>query len=300
MDPVECLRRQGGVGTAGQLVSVFGRAPVAVALKSGLLVRSGRGRLALPVVAESLRLAHGVTGVLSHEGAALHHGWELARAPERVSVTVPPNRKARDRTQVRFRYRSLATDDLIAPGVTAPLRTVLDCATDLPFGEALAIADSALRHGHVDADEIRLAASASPSRGRQRRLRVAAHASALSANPFESVLRAIAIEVGLGAVPNPWIYTPLGWVRPDVLDDARGLAIEAESFTWHGQRKHLDRDCRKYNALSQMGLTLRRFSWEQVFHDEAYVRGVLADARNANVRWEGLEQIRRAGHRRPA
>ena len=32
---------------------------------------------------------------------------------------------------------------------TSKVRTVLDCAAELPFDEALAVADSALRHGDV-------------------------------------------------------------------------------------------------------------------------------------------------------
>ncbi len=37
---------------------------------------------------------------------------------------------------------------------TSKVRTVLDCATELPFDEALAVADSALRHGDVTREEL--------------------------------------------------------------------------------------------------------------------------------------------------
>jgi hypothetical protein len=49
-----------------------------------------------------------------------------------------------DQAEVSLRSANLA-DDQVSGGVTAPLRTVVDCARVLPFAEALAIADSALR-----------------------------------------------------------------------------------------------------------------------------------------------------------
>ena len=193
-------------------------------------------------------------------------------------VTVPHDRKPRTRQGVRFSYRHLAPEDVIKPGVTSAVRTVLDCATTLPFGEALAIADSALRHGNVDRDELLITAAASPSRGRRRRLRVVRAADGRAANPFESFLRSIALEVGLDVQPQAWIHAGHRWVRPDLLDDRRGLAIEAESFTWHGQRDQLTRDCAKYNDLTLLGLDVLRFSWEQVFLEPDYVRKVFGCA----------------------
>jgi hypothetical protein len=159
--------------------------------------------------------------------------------------------------------------------VTTPLRTVLDVATDHPFADALAVADSALRPGLVTRDELVAAAAGSPERGRARRLRVARAADPRADNPFESVLRALSLEAGLAVVPQVSLFTGDRWVRPDLLDDGRALAIEAESFTWHGNRQQLMRDCRKYNDLSLMGLTVVRFAWEQVMIERAYARTML-------------------------
>jgi hypothetical protein len=57
----------------------------------------------------------------------------------------------------------------VADGVTDPVRTVIDCARDLPFDEALAVADSALRSGKVGPDALRQAAARSPRTGRDGR-----------------------------------------------------------------------------------------------------------------------------------
>ena len=300
MDPVEYLRRVGGLSAARPLVSACGREAVAAAVGAALVVRTGRGLYALPQLEAGLRAAHGCRGVLSHESAAAWWGWESVRVPETAVVTVPRDRKPRGRKGVRFSFRALAAADVVAPGVTSAVRTVLDCATTLPYAEALAIADSALRHAQVDPHELTLAAGASPLRGRARRLRVARTCDGRAANPFESALRAHALDAGLDVEPQAWIHTRHGWVRPDLLDDQRRLALEAESFTWHGRRDQLTRDCRKYNDLVLLGLTLLRFSWEQVFLRPEEVCATLERARTGVACWESAVSTHPLGQRRSA
>jgi hypothetical protein len=256
------------------------------AIASGTVIRVGRGRFALPSVAGSIGTAHGLSGVLSHLSAARFWGWEVATTLDRVEVVVPRSRRPRA-TRALVRRRDLPESDVVAPGVTSPLRTVLDVAADYPYEEALAVADSALRARHVTADELLSAASSSPERGRRRRLRVAGAADARADNQFESVLRALALEVGLAVVPQVPLFAGDRWVRPDLLDDGRGLAIEAESFTWHGQRGQLMNDCRKYNDLTLLGLALVRFAWEHVMLERAYTRAVLRAWVTGHPTWSG-------------
>lgn len=200
---------------------------------------------------------------------------------------MPHDRKRRTVTDARLSFRDLREDEVTRPGVTLPLRTVLDCATVLPFDEALAIADSALRHRAIRADQLVDAAAASPARGRARRRRVAEHADNRADNPFESVLRATALDAGLAVEPQVPIHIGTGWCRPDLLDEGRALAIEAESFTWHGERGRLTWDCQKYNALTVLGLTLLHFAWEQVMLNPGYTRSVLSAAATGIGAWNG-------------
>jgi very-short-patch-repair endonuclease len=67
---------------------------------------------------------------------------------------------------------------------------------------------------------------------------------------------------------------------------ACGLGVaEADSFTWHGSRGALRRDCRRYNALAVRGWTVLRFPWEDVMHAPAHVRRHLElAARQAQAR----------------
>ncbi len=164
---------------------------------------------------------------------------------------------------------------------------MLDVSADLPFVDALPVADSALRSGLVGADELVTAALASPDRGHARRVKVALAADPRADNQFESVLRAMSLEAGLHVEPQVSLYTGTRWVRPDLLDDGRGLAVEAESFTWHGNRQQLMKDCRKYNDLTLMGLTLVRFSWEHVMVERGYARSVLGACVGGPSPWRG-------------
>lgn len=289
VDPVDFLERSGGVAGA-QLLRACGRSGVRRAVTAGLVVQTGRARFALPSVAASLGVAHGLSGVLSHLSAARFWGWEVKSRPDVVDVVVPRNRAIARRPGLR--RRDLPSCDVTDPGVTTPLRTVLDVATDHAFDEAVAVADSALRSRLVTHDELIAAAVSSAGRGHARRLEVVTAADPRADNPFESVLRALAIEAGLSVVPQVPLFTGSRWVRPDLLDESRALALEAESFTWHGARAQLARDCTKYNALALMGLTVVRFAWEQVFLGPAYTRAVLRACADGSATWRGSHATR--------
>ncbi len=273
MEVVEALTWRGGVADAAVLQHLTSRRKVRTALRDGLVVRPTRGQYALPDADEARRAAARLSGVVTHLSAAQLHGWELKHRPGLPTVTVPRNRKVAPwrRTGVDLRWRSLDEDE-VWNGRTRAGRTVIDCAKDYPFDEALTVADSALRHGNVTRDQLLRLAEQVPSVGRARCLRVAREASGLAANPFESVLRATALDVpGLDLQPQVVIEED-GFVgRPDLVDVGRRIVAEADSFEFHGRRQALRRDCERYTALALRGWLVLRFSWEHVMHDPAYV-----------------------------
>jgi len=159
-------------GLTGQCMS----AGLHRALDSGSISRVGRGRYVIGAVSEHRRRAHGLTGVLSHLSAAVHHGWKVKLVPTEAWITVPRTRHVRgSREGVRLHWAVLSVEELSA-GVTSPLRTVLDCARALPFDEAVAVADSALRSGRVSKTALRAAAAAARGLGSSTVRRVARHA----------------------------------------------------------------------------------------------------------------------------
>ncbi len=254
MQVVTAMDRLGGVADAEALRRLVPWPDVRRALRRGELVRDARGRYALPTADEALRAANALSGVASHLGAAAWWGWEVKRQPERPTVTVPRNRKVppERRTDADVRWADLEEGEVVDRIVTSAARTVVDCARTLPWDEALTVADSALRHGDVTADELRAHADRVRGKGRAACLRVAEEASGAAADPWASVLRATALDVRR--------------VRLDaatLADDRLGLAVEREP------------DPERHNALVLDGWVVLLLSWEQVMDRPDYVRGCL-------------------------
>jgi very-short-patch-repair endonuclease len=276
MHPVEALHRLGGVGTRRQILRLSDRADFERVLGAGDILRDARGRYSLPTVSDGARLANEMAGTLSHLSAALQHGWEVKTVPERPHLTFVRGRNLPGgRGRFVPHWSRMGPDDVI-DGVTTKARTLLDCLQTCAFDEALCVADSALRHGDVTpAALVTLAATAVGAGARQAR-RVARLADGRSANPFESVLRAVSIDVpGLDLVPQVTIAHGRFIVRPDLVDVDRRLVVEADSHTWHSTRGALRRDCRRYTGLVIRGWTVVRFAWEDVMFDPDYVRASL-------------------------
>ena len=277
MHPTTALERLGGLSDRPTLLRLTSRRRLRTSVARGDILRVGKNRYALPTASVGLRAAGKLSGLASHRSAAAHHGWELAFQPERPEVIVPRNRNVepRRRAGIDVRWRDVAPEDQRGM-VTDHYRTVIDCARDLPFSEALAVADSALRHGDIDQDRLIERVLELPSTGRQKALKVAEAADGRAANPFESVLRAIARDVpGLDVRPQVLIQER-GFVgRPDLVDARLRLVIEADSFAWHGSRKALKKDCERYNALVIRWWTVLRFAYEHVMFEPDYVRDVL-------------------------
>jgi very-short-patch-repair endonuclease len=280
LDVLSELTRRGGVAGHAELVAAGSRSSLAKALTDGLVVRDARGRYAFPTADEGQRAAHRLYAVASHLSAAAHWGWAVKTRPDRPWVTVPRNRTVSlaDQTQAHVTWRRLDQVDVVDAWVTGPLRTVLDCAAALPLDQALAVADSALRAADVTADDLRRAADTHPARGRVRVRRVARHATAEAANPFESVLRAICLGVpGLSAVPQVEIAQDDFYARVDLADVRLRIVIEADSFAFHGAREQLRKDCWRYDELVSRGWVVLRFAWEQVMFAPEWVHSILVE-----------------------
>lgn len=274
MDPAELLTRLGGVATTSQLRAACGALAIADAVAVGTIVRVARGHYQLPGPLEARAAARRVSGVVSHLSAAQHWGWPVKLPPERPVVTVPRNRTvtAEQREGVDLKWFDLHQDD-IRDGVTSPLRTVIDCARSEPFDAGLAVADSAVRAGDVTPRQILIEAKASPRTGRRAALRVARAVDGRAANPFESALRAVALEVpGLHVEPQQWVER-VG--RVDLLCRRNNLVVEADSWEFHGERSAFVRDVRRYTTFVRLGYAVVRFTWEDVMFHQDHVRDVL-------------------------
>jgi very-short-patch-repair endonuclease len=238
-----------------------------LALGAGEVVRLRRGAYALPTAPPALCAAVRLGGLLACTSAAValglpvlfHHG---------VHVVVPRAWGHAVQTGVRVHRRDLDAQDACST-TTSLLRTVIDCARELPLREALVICDAALR---VGMDEVRLRTAARQARGKgAAALRaVVALTDARAESPIESCLRLVATRLG-DVVPQVWID---GVGRVDLLLDG-WLVLEADGFEHHSDRARYREDRRRANALAVLGYTLLRFSYEDIVHHEADVAEVI-------------------------
>lgn len=273
MDPVDALVRLGGVASLGELLGPTTRSRLRTAVARGRVVHLRHDRYGLVDLDRERAAAVAAGGVVSHLSAALAWGWKVKHVPSRTHLTVPA--KGRRPAGDLVLHWADVPEKEVHREVTAPARTVVDCARTLPFDEALAVADSALRSGLVDRHDLALAVARAPRIGRAAAHRVVEAADPRAANPFESVLRAIALDVP-GLRVEPQGHVPgVGWV--DLLDARLGLVVEAESFEFHSSKEALRRDVRRYTACTRRGLSVVRFLWEEVMFDPEHVREVLVD-----------------------
>ena len=289
-DVVRFLTRRGGFATRGEVIEATGRLTFDRAVRVGHIVWVSRGRYGLPGLDLDVLTAHGLRGVLSHTSAALWHGWEVKTLPDKTHVTIPRRRRAAGAATVVLHRSDLRGDDVVDGICTSVRRTLLDCLRTLPADQGLAIGDSALRHG-VPRGVLADIGATVRGPGRPAVRHVVRQADGAAANPFESCLRALALQVeGLAVRPQLRIVGSRTTVRPDLVDPVLRIVLEADSFEWHGDRAALRRDSRRYNLLVVDGWTVLRFSWEDVMHDPDYVLDVLqrvVDARTQVLRSTG-------------
>ncbi len=266
---MDLLLRLGGVASRRQLLEVLTPGQLRSAVSEGRVSRVGHGLYALPEVDDARAAARSLCGVLSHTSAALHHGWPVKSPPRRPHVMVPRKRRVAPgrKAGVHLHYGEAAE---CADGLaTSPEQTVVDCARVLPFDEALAVADSALRAG-VGRHSLLAAAERSSRTGRTRAIRVVEAGDGRAENPFESVVRALSLELpALRLVPQ--VVIP-GYGRPDLYDEASRLVVECDSFTFHARREAVVKDVERYNAAQLHQLALLRFAWEHIMLRQDYVR----------------------------
>jgi very-short-patch-repair endonuclease len=273
------MARLGGIASRRELLEGVTRGALERAVRSGTVRRAGWGRYALPTDLEGKRAAQEAHGTAILVSAAAHWDWRRKWEPRKPQLAVKRGRhvSARLRSDFDIRWRAIADDEIVDGWVTSRLRTVMDCAVLLPFDEALAITDSALRSGTVETAQLLARLTRLDPQLHPRVEKVVRAADAYAANPFESVLRAICLDIdGLDLRCQVRIDDRDGWVgRVDLADRRLRIVIEGESFEFHGEKEMLDRDCARYSRLTADGWLVLRFSWTQVMAKPDWVRDLV-------------------------
>lgn len=245
------------------------------AMQAGEVTRLRRGAYAVSGLDSPVVSAIALGGVLACTSAAVALGLPVL-VTGGVHVLVPRGWSHATRPGTQVHRRDLPDYD--RSGITTSLlRTVLDCARELPLREAVVICDAALRSG-LDYSDLRAAALSARGPGSGAVRRVAALADGRAESAIESCLRLLARTVGRVDC-QVWIS---GVGRVDMLIDG-WLVLEADGFEFHSDRRSYREDRRRQNALAAAGYTLLRFSYEDIVHDEERVletvRAVLARGR---------------------
>lgn len=275
---VEVLVRLGGWATAADLVRATSRRSVAAAVRRGDVERLTRGIYALPDLAPDLATAIAYDGVLSHTSAAARWQLPLLTSPAKPHITLPTNRNTRPGPPAVLHWADLPRADRHTRR-TSLLRTVLDCARVLPFGEALAVADAGLATGRVNQDELVAAAVAMAGFGRPNALRVAAAATGLAESFLESMLRSLLVAAGVeGFEPQLRIEVGEFRVRVDLGHRSARVVLEAEGYEFHGSAAKFAADCRRYDELVAAGWLVLRFTYQQVIGDPSWVVATVESA----------------------
>lgn len=220
-----------------------------------------------------LATARACGGVLSHLSAAVAHRWPVLVNPTVVDVALAPgSNRVSVPAWVRPRYRPVQKEEW-EQHCSSPVRAVIDCARDLPCGQGKAVADSALRAGDVEPQELLNAAANYRGPGAVRMRGVIRAASGLCANPLESCAHAELLHVpGLALQPQYRITAPGFVAVVDLADEAARLVIEVNGYEFHGSSERYHADLTRYATLNSLGWTVLAFTYRHVTEQPEWMR----------------------------
>jgi very-short-patch-repair endonuclease len=226
------------------------------------------GHVALPPLGRETAalLACGDGAVLSHLSAAAV--WGLAHAPPTVEVTVPRDRRPRPRGVRVHRPNSLTADETrMRDGlrVTTPKRTLTDLARTLSLDDLERVVAEAHARRLVPA----FGGEDVPAKLRQ----VLAGGPRLTKSEAERLLLRLIRRAGL---PVPETNVLVAGCQVDALWRDQRIAVEVDSWGFHGHRAAFERDRRRDVKLRAAGTLPVRLTARQLTDEPEAVIAHLA------------------------
>lgn len=129
MSVVGSVRELGGFAIRSQLCARHTKRQIAAAVRRGEVRRPGRNRYVVPELDDQRAFAHEHSAILGVLSAALARVWKVKWVPDKPWLIVTPGRKVGSDLRAQAAHISWAkvTEEERAEGITAPLRTVIDC-----------------------------------------------------------------------------------------------------------------------------------------------------------------------------
>jgi hypothetical protein len=283
---------QHGVVSLPQLEALgLSRQAVSKRVRAGRLHRKyrgvyavGRAQLTREGAWMAAVLAYGPRAVLSHRSAAALWGLRPDNRPV-TDITVPVA-AVRSRPGIAAHASKTLTDHEVTEQDVIPCTSVARTLLDL----AEAVDRRSLERAVEQAEVLKLfdlqalctvLAGASGRRGAGVLRDVLGDLGEITAPPEnanEERLLALCRAAGL---PRPeagvWLTLPRGDpIRVDFLWRGAGLAIECDSWEFHGTRRAFERDRARDAQLAALGIQALRFTWRQLTHQPGEVIPVIA------------------------
>lgn len=231
---------------------------------------------------EAALLAAGPRAAVSHRSASRLWGLEGIDTIA-VEITVPYRHSPIPAGVVRHRTRRrLPVTTIGSLQVTTVERTLLDVAPLLPPPALIKNVDSALRLGLTTHERIARVIGEQGGRGVRGGKRLSGVLGVL--DPIgatdSAAEAAVLLEMRRRSLPIPvaqWqVTTVAGPFRVDFGWPTLNKGVEIDGLTAHSSAERLERDLRRQNAISDLGIELRRFSGRQVQTDVKAVVDAIA------------------------
>jgi very-short-patch-repair endonuclease len=200
----------------------------------------------------------------------------MERETPRIEVSVPRNRNPRC-PHVRIHRRRLEPGDITSKAgipVTSPARTLIDLAARLPYRRLEAAINAADKLDLIDPESMR-----TDLEGRRHEHGLPALRHLLDRDRFvltdselERRFLPIARRAGL---PKPSTGERIQGYRVDFHWPELGLVVETDGLRYHRTAAQQSRDRRRDQTLTAAGLTVLRFTHQQVSREPAEVERTL-------------------------
>jgi very-short-patch-repair endonuclease len=268
---------QHGLVTRGQLLSLgFSAKAIEHRVRVGRLHRVHRGVFAVghpslppPAHQAAALLYAGDDTLLSHESAAAV--WGLTSTLSFVAITVI-GRHVRSQPELRVhQVKALDIRDVrIHRGfpVTAPARTLIDCATSPTIDRML---NEARVLKLVKNADIQAALDRCPGRkgvAAMRALLKAEDDTGFTRSEAERILRRL---IAAAKLEVPIFNTYVMGLEVDAYWPQNRVVVEVDGFAAHGHQAAFERDRGRDNKLIAAGYIVLRFTWRQLTHEPMVV-----------------------------
>lgn len=220
-------------------------------------------------------LACGPGAMLSHATAAALWGMRIG-TEQLIHVSVAAETRHRHRgLRVHRRAPTVDLEPRLREGipVSGPVATLVDIAASAPGQLELAV-NEADRLGLIDPEALSAAVARLPPRqgvGRLGRL-LERQSFALTDSELERHFLRIVQAAGL---PRPKTQQWVNGFRVDFYWPDLRLVVETDGLSYHRTPSQQERDRRRDQAHTSVGLANLRFTHSQVRYEAAYVRSVL-------------------------